>query len=44
MRANLTEEDLFRKMAKSVAPEIFGLDTVKKALLLLMAGGVTKVT
>lgn len=31
-------------MAKSIAPEIYGLMDVKKALLLLMAGGVTKVT
>jgi DNA replicative helicase MCM subunit Mcm2 (Cdc46/Mcm family) len=29
-------------MASSIAPEIYGMDIVKKALLLLMAGGVTK--
>ena len=28
-------------MAKSIAPEIYGLDDVKKALLLLMVGGST---
>jgi DNA replication licensing factor MCM7 len=31
-------------LAKSVAPEIYGLEMVKKALLLLMVGGVTKNT
>jgi len=31
-------------MSKSIAPEIFGMENVKKALLLLMVGGVTKVT
>jgi DNA replicative helicase MCM subunit Mcm2 (Cdc46/Mcm family) len=29
-------------MAASIAPEIYGMDKVKQALLLLMAGGVTK--
>jgi DNA replicative helicase MCM subunit Mcm2 (Cdc46/Mcm family) len=29
-------------MSNSIAPEIFGMGLVKKALLLLMAGGVTK--
>jgi DNA replication licensing factor MCM7 len=33
---------LFARLANSIAPEIFGLETVKKALLLLMVGGVTK--
>jgi DNA replication licensing factor MCM7 len=33
---------MFQKLAKSIAPEIYGLEHVKKALLLLMAGGVTK--
>ena len=31
-------------MASSIAPEIFGMEKVKHALLLLMAGGVTKET
>lgn len=31
-------------MSKSIAPEIYGLENVKKSLLLLMTGGVTKVT
>jgi DNA replicative helicase MCM subunit Mcm2 (Cdc46/Mcm family) len=29
-------------LAKSIAPEIYGMEDVKKALLLLMVGGVTK--
>lgn len=35
---------LFNKLTRSIAPEIYGLDYVKKALLLLMTGGVTKET
>ena len=31
-------------MAASIAPEIYGMEKVKQALLLLMAGGVTKQT
>jgi DNA replication licensing factor MCM7 len=31
-------------MSSSIAPEIYGMEWVKKALLLLMAGGVTKET
>jgi len=42
IRASLDDETLFIKMAASIAPEIYGMETVKKALLLLMAGGVTK--
>jgi DNA replication licensing factor MCM6 len=44
VRASLDEESLFSKMSASIAPEIFGMKSVKQALLLLMAGGVTKVT
>ena len=40
----MNDSDLFMKMAKSIAPEIYGLITVKKALLLLLVGGVTKMT
>jgi len=29
-------------LARSIAPEIYGMDDVKKALLLLLVGGVTK--
>mmetsp|Transcript_24027 Transcript_24027/g.55042 ORF Transcript_24027/g.55042 Transcript_24027/m.55042 type:complete len:409 (-) Transcript_24027:327-1553(-) len=35
-------DDLYRKMAQSIAPEIFGHEDVKKALLLLMVGGGTR--
>ncbi|GAA5867950.1 hypothetical protein JCM1840_003499 [Sporobolomyces johnsonii] len=33
---------LFSRLASSIAPEIFGHDDVKRALLLLLVGGVTK--
>lgn len=36
------EGNLYERLAKSIAPEIFGQDDVKKALLLLLIGGVTK--
>jgi len=36
------DKDLYRKMASSIAPEIFGMSDVKKALLLLLVGGVTR--
>src|SRR5213075_1608518 len=35
-------EDVYGKIAKSIAPEIYGHEDVKKALLLLLVGGVTK--
>ena len=44
VRANTPEDLLFEKLAKSVHPEIFGMEEVKKALLLLMIGGITKET
>ena len=34
--------DLYTKMAQSIAPEIFGHEDVKKALLLLLVGGATR--
>ncbi|KAG8970863.1 Mcm2-7 hexameric complex component [Tulasnella sp. 419] len=34
--------DVYSKLAKSIAPEIYGHEDVKKALLLLLVGGVTK--
>jgi DNA replicative helicase MCM subunit Mcm2 (Cdc46/Mcm family) len=33
---------LFARLASSIAPEIFGHEDVKRALLLLLVGGVTK--
>jgi DNA replication licensing factor MCM7 len=33
---------LYTRLASSICPEIFGMEEVKKALLLLMVGGVTK--
>merc|ERR1719203_2465824 len=35
-------EDMYSKMAQSIAPEIFGHDDVKKALLLQLVGGATR--
>ncbi|TIB99909.1 MCM-domain-containing protein [Wallemia mellicola] len=41
--AELTQDpNLYAKLASSIAPEIYGHDDVKKALLLLLVGGVTK--
>lgn len=37
-----TDPALYAKLAASIAPEIFGHEDVKKALLLLLVGGVTK--
>jgi len=34
--------ELFERFSKSICPEIFGMEEVKQALLLLMIGGVTK--
>jgi DNA replication licensing factor MCM7 len=35
------DPSIYDKLAKSIAPEIYGHEDVKKALLLLMIGGVT---
>lgn len=40
--SSLGEMQLYQRLASSICPEIFGMDEVKKALLLLMIGGVTK--
>ncbi|KOB64907.1 Uncharacterized protein OBRU01_22756, partial [Operophtera brumata] len=40
--SELADEDLYSRMARSLAPEIYGLEDVKKALLLLLVGGVDK--
>ncbi|PIL24322.1 hypothetical protein GSI_14075 [Ganoderma sinense ZZ0214-1] len=37
-----TDPELYSKLAQSIAPEIYGHLDVKKALLLLLVGGVTK--
>lgn len=38
------DPDLYVKLSQSIAPEIYGHQDVKKALLLLLVGGVTKLT
>lgn len=38
------DPSLYERLSKSIAPEIYGHDDVKKALLLLLVGGVTKNT
>ncbi|XP_048481945.1 DNA replication licensing factor Mcm7 [Plutella xylostella] len=40
--SELADEDLYSRMARSLAPEIYGHEDVKKALLLLLVGGVDK--
>jgi DNA replication licensing factor MCM7 len=35
--------DAYEKLSKSIAPEIYGHEDVKKALLLMLVGGVTKI-
>mmetsp|Transcript_645 Transcript_645/g.1216 ORF Transcript_645/g.1216 Transcript_645/m.1216 type:complete len:472 (-) Transcript_645:49-1464(-) len=37
-----SEQELFKMMSSSICPEIFGMEEVKQALLLLMIGGITK--
>lgn len=39
----LTQDpDIYGRLAKSIAPEIYGHEDVKRALLLMLVGGVTK--
>jgi DNA replication licensing factor MCM7 len=43
-KAKQMSPDLFTTLAKSIAPEIYGMEDIKKALLLLLVGGVNKET
>ena len=36
------EKDLYDRLAQSIAPEIYGHEDIKKALLLLLVGGIDK--
>merc|ERR1712020_207359 len=38
----LQEDNFYDKLASSIAPEIYGHDDIKKALLLLLVGGVDR--
>ncbi|KAG9035051.1 Mcm2-7 hexameric complex component [Tulasnella sp. JGI-2019a] len=42
IRALQQDPNLYTRLAQSIAPEIYGHEDVKKALLLLLVGGVTK--
>lgn len=39
---DLTQDDFYTKLATSIAPEIYGMEDIKKALLLLLVGGTDK--
>lgn len=41
MRETLSDDQIYNIFSKSIAPEIFGMEDIKKALLLLMIGGTT---
>lgn len=38
----MAQGNFYERLAQSIAPEIYGLDDVKKALLLLLVGGTDK--
>lgn len=37
-----SDNHLMRRLSQSICPEIFGMEEVKVALLILMVGGLTK--
>ena len=39
---NPIQDNFYEKLAGSIAPEIYGHDDIKKALLLLLVGGVDR--
>ena len=39
---HISEDDFYEKLSTSIAPEIYGHEDVKKALLLLLVGGVDR--
>jgi len=41
-KAGEQDREIYDKLAKSIAPEIYGMEDVKKALMLLLVAGVTK--
>lgn len=40
--ARICEDDFYSKLTQSIAPEIYGHEDIKKALLLMLVGGVDK--
>jgi DNA replication licensing factor MCM7 len=38
----IAEDDFYSKLTTSIAPEIYGHEDIKKALLLMLVGGVDK--
>jgi hypothetical protein len=39
-----TQPEIYTRLARSIAPNVYGHDDVKKAVLLMLVGGVSKVT